>query len=77
VLKHGLTLDYGYLWWTADTPQSQADHAFYAAGAFGQYIYIDPAARVIVVVTSAEPKPVGKEPLPSEAFFDAVVTALR
>ncbi len=77
VLKGGDTLDYGYLWWIAKTPQSRADGAFYAVGINGQFIYIDPKARVVVVVTSAEPKPVGKRVVPAEPFFDAVVTALK
>jgi CubicO group peptidase (beta-lactamase class C family) len=64
VLKGGAKLDYGYLWWIADTAPSRADKAFYARGIFGQYIYIDPKAQVVVVATSAEPKPVTMEAIP-------------
>lgn len=77
VLKGGEALDYGYQWWISQTPQSRADGAYYAVGIFGQFIYIDPKERVIVVTTSAEPKPVGKHAIPPEAFFDAVVAALK
>jgi CubicO group peptidase (beta-lactamase class C family) len=77
VLKGGAELDYGYLWWIAHTAPSRADKAFYAAGIFGQYIYIDPKARVVIVTTSAEPKPVTMEAIPPEAFFDAVVAQLK
>lgn len=77
VLKGGEPLDYGYLWWIATTPQARADHAYYAVGIFGQFIYIDPKERVVIVTTSAEPKPVGKRAIPAEPFFDAVVAALK
>ena len=40
-------------------------------------IYIDPKARVVIVIWSAQPKPTGKEVIPNSAFFDAVVAALK
>lgn len=76
-LDGGETIDYGYLWWVATTPQSRAHRAFYAVGIFGQFVYIDPTERVVVVTTSAEPKPVGKQVIEPEVFFDAVVNTLR
>ena len=77
VLKGGEHIDYGYLWWISTSAQSQADKAFFAVGIFGQYIYIDPKERVVVVIWSAQPKPMGKEVIPNSAFFDAVVAALK
>lgn len=77
ILKSGETIDYGYLWWVATTPQSRAHKAYYAVGIFGQFVYIDPAERVVVVTTSAEPKPAGKQVINPEVFFDAVVRALH
>jgi CubicO group peptidase (beta-lactamase class C family) len=77
VLKGSGHVDYGYFWWISETPQSRADKAYYAVGIFGQFIYINPTERVIVVTTSAEPKPVGKAAISPDLFFDAVVTALK
>lgn len=77
VLKGGKRLDYGYMWWVGEPPQSRVDKAYYAAGIFGQYIYIDPKERVVIVTTSAEPKPVGMEPIAPESFFNAIVSKLK
>ncbi|AQS41368.1 MAG: Beta-lactamase [Candidatus Tokpelaia hoelldobleri] len=76
-LKGGEKLDYGYMWWIGETEQSRADKAYFAVGIFGQYLYIDPRERVIIVTTSAEPKPVDKEVIAPEAFFNAVVSQLK
>jgi CubicO group peptidase (beta-lactamase class C family) len=48
-----------------------------AIGIFGQYIYINPKERVIIVVWSAQSKPVGMDVIDDEDFFAAVVTALH
>jgi len=77
VLKGGGKLDYGYLWWIGKTEQSRADKAFYAAGIFGQNIYIDPKEHVVVVQNSAEPKPFGMETIVPEVFYNAVVNTLK
>ncbi len=76
-LKGGQALDYGYMWWIAKSPSARAHRAFYAVGINGQFIYIDPTARVVITVMSAEPKPVGMRAIPIEPFFDAVVAALN
>ncbi len=45
-------MQYGYQWWIP--PNSQG--AYFAVGIYGQYIYIDPQADVIVVKTAANRK---------------------
>jgi CubicO group peptidase (beta-lactamase class C family) len=77
VLKGGTKLDYGYMWWIALTDQARADKAFMARGIFGQFIYIDPKERVVIAMTSAASKPQNLQLLPPQAFFDAVVEALK
>jgi CubicO group peptidase (beta-lactamase class C family) len=77
VLRGGTLLNYGYLWWTGTTAASLRDGAYAAEGIFGQFIYINPAARVVIVVWSAQQKPTGSAVIDDWAFFDAVVDALR
>ena len=76
-LRGGKPLEYGYLWWTPETAQSRADHAYAAEGIFGQWLYVNPAARVVIVVWSAQTKPTGAAVVNDWQFFDAVVRALR
>jgi len=45
-------MQYGYQWWIS--PNSEG--AYFAVGIYGQYIYIDPQADVIVVKTAANRK---------------------
>jgi len=40
---------YGYQWWIPDPPQGD----FLAAGIYNQYIYVNPAARVVIAKNSA------------------------
>ena len=77
MLRGGTPLDYGYLWWPGPTPASRRDGAFDAAGIHGQYLYVNPAARVVIVVWSAQPQPTGGEVIDEWAFFDAVTAAIR
>jgi CubicO group peptidase (beta-lactamase class C family) len=77
VLRGGRPLNYGYLWWTGTTPASQRDSAYAAEGIFGQSIYVNPAAHVVIVVWSAQQKPTGSAVIDDWAFFDAVADALR
>lgn len=77
ILRGGTPLDYGYLWWTGTTGASRRDAAYAAEGIFGQSIYVNPAARVVIVVWSAQQKPTGSAVIDDWAFFDAVVNALR
>lgn len=76
-LHGGKALDYGYLWWTGTTPASQRDRAFSAEGIHGQFLYVNPATKVVIVVWSAQPKPLGSAIINDWAFFEAVSAALR
>ncbi len=77
LLRSGKALDYGYLWWTGTTPASKQDSAFSAEGIHGQFIYVNPAAKVVIVVWSAQPKPLGGAVINDWNFFEAVSNALR
>ncbi len=76
-LRGGASLDYGYLWWPGTTAAAQRDSAYSAIGIYGQYLYINPAAQVVIVVWAAQPSPTGGEVIDDWAFFGAVVDALR
>jgi CubicO group peptidase (beta-lactamase class C family) len=61
---------YGYQWWTA------SDGSFRAIGIFGQLIHVDPARRLVIVMSSAWQK--ATDPALSaarDAFVQSVVTA--
>lgn len=77
LLLNGTSLSYGYLWWTAATPDSQRDGAFAARGIHGQFLYVNPAAKVVIVVWGAQPKPTGGGVISEWVFCDAVVSALK
>jgi len=76
-LRNGKLLDYGYLWWTGTSPAARKDNSFSAEGIHGQYLYINPATRVVIVVWSAQPIPLGGAVVNDWAFFDAASEALR
>jgi CubicO group peptidase (beta-lactamase class C family) len=61
---------YGYMWWNAG-------EAFQGVGIFGQYLYVHPKERVVVVVQSARQTPTGSTIISDQRFFDEVVRALR
>jgi hypothetical protein len=73
----GAPLAYGYLWWTGTTAASQRDGAYAAEGIYGQWLYVNPAAQVVIVVWGAQAKPTGAAVIDDWVFFDAVVDALR
>ena len=77
VLSNGTPLDYGYLWWTGPTAAARRDGAFAAEGIYGQFLYVNPAAQVVIVVWSARAQPVGADAIDDWAFFDAVVRACK
>ena len=74
----GKKVNYGYMWWVPDAAVNPVhEGAFMAEGIFGQFIYLNPAEKVVVVVWSARPKPTGTSTISDEDFFAAVVKALR
>ena len=75
-LGGGDTVEYGLMWWPGWTADSVADKAYLAIGIQGQNIYINPAERVVIAMTSAQPEPLGKEPLDPLVMFDAITAAL-
>jgi len=77
LLRGGTPLAYGYLWWTAETPASRRDGAFAAVGIHGQHLYVNPAAKVVIVLWGAQPKPTGGAVVDEWPLFDAVTEALR
>jgi CubicO group peptidase (beta-lactamase class C family) len=53
-LTPGSPMGYGYHWWAMPHgPTGIHAGAFLAAGAFGQYVYVHPTARVVAAVQSA------------------------
>ncbi len=74
----GKHVDYGYMTWPLGNPAgSGGDGAFQALGIYGQHIYVNPRARVVIVVWGALPKPTGTEPIADADFFAAATAALR
>jgi CubicO group peptidase (beta-lactamase class C family) len=72
------SVDYGYMWWTFG-PGANPVHqgAFQAEGIFGQFIYINPRERVVIVVWSSRPKPTGTNTIADADFFAAVTSELH
>ncbi|HLB10657.1 MAG TPA: serine hydrolase, partial [Gemmatimonadaceae bacterium] len=75
--RSGATLPYGYFWWPGTSPADRRDGAFEANGIFGQHIYINPAAHVVIVVWGAQTQPTGGAVIDDWTFFDAVSEQLR
>ncbi|KKC26116.1 beta-lactamase [Sphingomonas sp. SRS2] len=74
----GRQLNYGYMWWAVPgSDGSMADGAFSARGIFGQFMYINPARQVAIVVLSSRSKPKGAEAIIDNDFFNATLDALR
>jgi len=73
----GKLVDYGYMWWpVAAANGSYAEGAFSARGIFGQYLYVNPAKRLVIAVWSARSKPRGAEAVLDNDFFNAVAAVL-
>ncbi len=47
------TFGYGYKWWI---PEDREDGEYLAIGIYGQYIYVNPRRRVVVVKTGTDPR---------------------
>jgi len=73
----GKHVDYGYLWWPVPRGDAVHEGAFEAVGIFGQHMYINRKENLVIVVLSARPKPTGSTVVEDDAFFSAVVKALR
>lgn len=74
----GQRLDYGFMWWPVQPPAGTRFGAgFSARGIFGQYMYINPAEKIVIVVWSARAKPIGSEVILDNDFFNAVVKTVR
>ncbi|MBL8271887.1 serine hydrolase, partial [Steroidobacter sp.] len=74
----GKQVDYGYMWWSCpDSDGTFTDGAFTARGIFGQYIYINPAQRVVIVTLSQRSKPRFAEGIVDNDFFNSVAATLR
>ncbi|MEM6485044.1 MAG: serine hydrolase [Pseudomonadota bacterium] len=57
--------------------QERWQGAFMAAGLFGQYIYVHPREKVVIVLWSAQSKPLDGEVVDERTFFNAVVRRLK
>jgi CubicO group peptidase (beta-lactamase class C family) len=77
VLRGGTRLDYGYLWWTPTTEASRRDSAFMGVGIHGQGLYVNPAARVVIVLWGARPHPTAGEVIDPWVFCEAVTRVIR
>jgi CubicO group peptidase (beta-lactamase class C family) len=75
-LRDDRPLEYGYLWWTAETAAAKRDRAFVGEGIHGQWLYVNPVKRLVIVVWSAQVRPSGGSVVDNWAFFDAVAEAV-
>ena len=74
----GKSVDYGYMLWPiANAAGTFNEGAYQAYGIFGQHIYVNPRENVVIVVWSAQPKPVGKAVINDDDFFAAACRALH
>lgn len=74
----GKNVNYGYMWWIPDVSANPVHRgALLARGIFGQFMYLNPAEKIVIVVWSARPKPTGTDTISDEDFFAAVVKALH
>jgi CubicO group peptidase (beta-lactamase class C family) len=62
----GEEIDYGYLLWPLH------GRSYAAIGIFGQFVFVDPERKLVVVMWSAQPKPVGREGVDEYAFLEAL-----
>ncbi len=78
-LMPGSAAGYGYQWWALPhAPTGLHAGAFLAIGAFGQYIYVNPAEQLVVAIQSAWGQHQDSEAeAETFALFAAAVRALR
>lgn len=66
-------IGYGYQWWVPEGNEGE----FMAIGVYGQWIYVNPTSRVIIVKTSADPNFMEKGyELKHVEFFRAIANAV-
>jgi CubicO group peptidase (beta-lactamase class C family) len=74
----GRMVDYGFMLWPIPNSAGTINEgAFEARGIFGQHIYVNPMEKVVIVVWSALPKPIGTATIVDDDFFAAASQALR
>lgn len=66
---------YGWLWWPLTSEIGQAHRAFTAEGINGQFVLVDPVARVVIVQWAARLEAQGGEQVSDYDVFDAVIRA--
>jgi CubicO group peptidase (beta-lactamase class C family) len=73
-VEPGTQIGYGYQWWCVPGPE----HRYSAEGIHGQFVFVDPGAKVVVVAMSAWPE-AWDDAKAAEAFtfFAAVADSLR
>jgi CubicO group peptidase (beta-lactamase class C family) len=73
----GKSVDYGYLWWPVPKGDPIHQGAFEAEGIFGQFIYINPKEKLVIVALCARSKTEGVTGVDDDTFFAAVAHALQ
>lgn len=76
-LSSGKREAYGYMWWPVENALAGSIHegAFSAAGIFGQWLYVNPKQRVVIVQWSAQTAPSGGDVVNPEDCFGALTMA--
>lgn len=62
----GKTVNYGYMLWPMH------GNSYAAEGIFGQYVFVDPDTKLVVVQWAAQPKPLYRAGLDEYVFFQAL-----
>ncbi|MDP2714541.1 serine hydrolase [Rheinheimera sp.] len=62
----GKTVDYGYMLWPMH------GNSYAAEGIFGQYVFVDPDAKLVVAMWSAQAKPLNRAGLDEYSFLEAL-----
>lgn len=71
----GADYSYGWLWWPLTKELPASHRAFTAEGIHGQFILVDPLARVVIVQWAARPEAQGGEQISDYDVFAAVIRA--
>jgi len=62
----GEQVNYGYMLWPMH------GNSYAAEGIFGQYVFVDPDTKLVVVIWSAQPKPLNRAGLDEYSFLKAL-----